>query len=186
MESAPLMPWLPIQLKSLPHLLLIHPQLLHHHLWHHRHHHRHLLLLHQVNVETSPIVLVMRRAAVYLNSMVFAWSMVAVHTRMPFAVPELSSAAQVIIPFVISKKGSVSRYKYTIDLWFQAICFGIGLHFTSIDYILTDCILLVLCSKASNKSPIARSNSLNSAYIGRRSYLFFQFLFCRTMEITWV
>lgn len=63
-----------------------------------------------MNVETSPTVQVMRPAAAYMNSMVFASSMVAVHMKMLFVVLELSTAALAITPFVISKKGSVSRY----------------------------------------------------------------------------
>lgn len=121
-----LMRWLHIPPRSHLH----HPQQLHHHLLrqchhplhqHHLHqrHHRHLPLLHQVTVETSPIVQVMRHAVASLNSWTTASSMVAVNIRMRFAAPELTTVAQVIIPFVMLKMVSASRYGNSVIVSFQ-------------------------------------------------------------------
>lgn len=106
MESVQLTTWLHIQPRS----LLLHPQLVLLHRPHRQHPRRRLLfLLRRPNVETYPIVQLMRHVVACLSTLIFASSMVAVSTRMLSAAPEQSIAAPVITPFVTLKIYSVSK-----------------------------------------------------------------------------
>ena len=100
MAYVQLITWLHIQPKS----PLLHPQLV---LSLHHHHHR--LLLHRMSVETSPIVQLMRHVVAFLSYLITAWHMVAVNTRMLFAVLEQITAVLVITPFVTLKTDSAFR-----------------------------------------------------------------------------